>query len=422
MTTKEKNLLDLAKLYLPGGSNGNAITMDVIIEKGLGPKVWDIHGNEYIDYSLGSGPMLLGHSHPEVVDAVSSQITKGTTYFGLNKHMIDLAEEIISAVPCAESIRFANSGSEATFFAMRAARAFTQKEKILKFEGGFHGMSDYALMSMMPGKPQDFPIPTPDCEGIPESIRENVLIAPYNNSQITKQIIEKNHNEIGGIIVEPIQRVIPPKIEFLQSLRELATKYKIPLIFDEIVTGFRLDYGGAQTYYGVTPDICTLGKALSGGFPISAITGKKEIMEYFSSKNMSQNELVLQEGTMNGNPLCSIAALTTLKILKRPNTYKKLKQTGSQFIKAIKEKLFEFEIPAQITGEFCLFDIVFQNDPVVDYRSMLNRDKIKTKKLNKSLLDQGIYKNHSKYYLSTSHSEKEIEKTIDAIQLSFQKI
>ena len=419
---KEKNLLDLAKLYLPGGSNGNTITMDVIIDKGIGPKVWDVNGNEYIDYSLGSGPMLLGHSHPEVVDAVLSQMTKGTTYFGLNKNMIDLAEEIISSVPCAESIRFASSGSEATFFAMRAARAFTQKEKILKFEGGFHGMNYNALMSMMPEKPQDFPTPTPDCEGIPKSIHNNVLIAPYNNSKVTKQIIEENQDEIGGIIVEPIQRIIPPKIEFLKSLRELATKYQIPLIFDEIVTGFRLDYGGAQTYYGVVPDICTLGKALSGGFPISAITGKKEIMEYFSNKNNSENELVLQEGTMNGNPLSSIAALTTLKILKRPNTYRNLKRTGTQFINAIKEKLSELEIPAQVIGEFCLFDIVFQNDQVFDYRSMLNRDKNKTKKLNKLLLDKGIYKNHSKYYLSTAHGEQEIQKTINAIQLSLKKI
>ena len=422
MTTKEKNLLDLAKLYLPGGSNGNNITMDIIIDRGLGSKVWDTNGNEYLDYSLGSGPMLLGHSHPEVVDAVSSQISKGTTYFGLNKHMIDLAEEIISAVPCAESVRFANSGSEATFFAMRAARAFTQKEKILKFEGGFHGMSDYALMSMMPNQLQDFPSPTPDCEGIPESIRNSVLVAPFNNTEITKQIIENQHNEIGAIIIEPIQRVIPPKLEFLKSLRKLATKYKIPLIFDEIVTGFRLDYGGAQTYYGITPDICTLGKALSGGFPIAAITGKKEIMEYFSIQNKSEKELVLQEGTMNGNPLSSIAALTTLKILKQKNTYANLKKNGTQLINSIKQKLIELEISAQVIGEFCFFDIIFQKEPVIDYRSMQNRNKNKTKQLNKLLLSKGIYKNHSKYYLSTAHSEKEIEKTIDAIQLSFQKI
>ena len=181
-----------------------------------------------------------------------------------------LAEEIVQAVPCAEKVRFCSTGTEATLYAMRTARAFRGKDKILKFEGGFHGMNDYALMSMSPKKLLEFPQPEPDSAGIPESIASEVLIAPYNNIEITTAIIEGHHNEIGGVIVEPFQRLIPPKAGFLEGLREVTTHYEIPLIFDEVVTGFRFAYGGAQEYYGVIPDICTLGKAVAGGFPLTA--------------------------------------------------------------------------------------------------------------------------------------------------------
>ena len=215
---REKQALEKAAAYLPGGSNGNTVTMDMVIRGGRGPRVWDLSGNEYIDYALGSGPMLIGHANPEVVAAVSEQLSQGSTYFGLNEHAILLAEEIVRAVPCAEKVRFASSGTEATFFAMRAVRAYRGRDKILKFEGGFHGMNDYALHNMMPSDPPDFPTATPDGGGIPAAVSETMLIAPFNALETAASIIEANHNDLAGVIVEPFQRLLAPVPGFLEGL------------------------------------------------------------------------------------------------------------------------------------------------------------------------------------------------------------
>ena len=269
---RERHLVERAHAVLPGGSLGN-LSYDIVIERGEGSRIWDSSGNEYIDYLLGSGPMIVGHSHPEVVEAVREQLSKGVTFFGQNEAAILLAEEIVDAVPCAEKVRFSSTGSEATLYAMRAARAYRRRDKILKFEGGFHGMNDYALMSMGPSEPAEFPAPVPDSAGIPRSVQDEVLIAPFNDLETTRRIVEQHHDEIGGVIAEPFQRLIPPQPGFLQGLREMTEEFGIPLIFDETVTGFRFAYGGAQEFYGVTPDLCTLGKAVSGGFPAYRLGG-----------------------------------------------------------------------------------------------------------------------------------------------------
>ncbi|MCH9009620.1 MAG: aminotransferase class III-fold pyridoxal phosphate-dependent enzyme, partial [Chloroflexi bacterium] len=279
VSPQERELVEKAQRYLPGGSLGNAWG-GLVIQEGKGGRVRDVSGNEYVDFMLGSGPMLIGHANQEVADAVRQQLDKGTTFFADNEPAILLAEEISSAVPCAEKVRFSSSGTEATFYALRTARAFRRRDKILKFEGGFHGMHDYALMSMAPSDPPDFPQAKPDSAGIPRSIQDEVLIAPFNDIETTTAIIEKYHDELAAVIVEPFQRLLPPKEGFLQGLREVTLQYEIPLIFDEIVTGFRFAYGGAQEYYGVVPDMCTLGKVVAGGFPLSAVTGKDEIMSH----------------------------------------------------------------------------------------------------------------------------------------------
>ena len=217
---REREALYRAKKYLPGGSTGN-VYFDVVLREGRGSRVWDLSGNEYVDYLLGSGPMIVGHSHPEVVAAVLEQVQMGTTFFALSEPATRLAEAIVDAVPCAEKVRFVSSGSEATLYAMRIARAYRKRDKVLKFEGGFHGMSDYALMSMAPSKPADFPLATPDSAGIPATVRSEVLIAPFNDIETTIAIIERHHDDIGGVIVEPFQRVIPPMPGFLQGLREV---------------------------------------------------------------------------------------------------------------------------------------------------------------------------------------------------------
>ena len=418
---EEKTILSKASSLLPGGSNGNTVTMDTIIARGEGPRVWDMSGNEYIDYALGSGPMLIGHSHPSVIAAVEKQLSKGFTYFALNEHMVLLAEEIVRAIPCAEKVRFASTGTEATFFAMRAVRAYRKKDKILKFEGGFHGMNDYALMSMSPTESLEFPNPSPDSLGMPDSITENVLIAPFNDIETTSSIIQRHHNELAGVIIEPLQRIIPPKPGFLEGLRDVTQQYHVPLIFDEIVTGFRFAYGGAQEYYGVTPDLCTLGKAVAGGFPLTVVTGKAEIMDYFAPGSHG-SDYVMQEGTLNGNPIASLAGLATLEVLRTDGIYDHLFATGTRLMDGLRDLLFQAEIPAQIIGEPPMFDVVFTDHAIENYRDTLDRDKEKLIRFTNLLRDRGIFKNNAKYYVSTSHGEKEVEQTLEAWRSALQEL
>ena len=277
---QEMALVTLGNRVLPGGGFGN-LTSDIVIAEGQGGRVRDVSGNEYVDFLLGSGPMFVGHAHPEVVAAVQAQIPKGVTFFANNEQGIRLAAAIVDAVPCADQVRFTSTGTEADTYAMRLARAFRKRDKILKFEGGFHGMSEYSLQSMAPKRPGNFPQASPDSPGIPRSVAGDMLIAPFNDADMAASIIRENRDDLAGVIVEPFQRLIPPRPGFLQALREVTTECGIPLIFDEIVTGFRFAYGGAQEYYGVVPDICTLGKIVAGGFPLAAVTGRADIMRHF---------------------------------------------------------------------------------------------------------------------------------------------
>ena len=324
---EEQALIDTAQRVLPAGSFGN-LAGDVVIARGQGGRVWDLSGNEYVDFLLGSGPMLVGHAHPEVMAAVQEQVPLGTTYFANNQHGIRLAAEIVDAMACADKVRFVSSGSEATFYAMRAARAHRRRDKILKFEGGFHGMSDYALMSMAPAQPGNFPQAIPDSAGIPQRVRDEVLIAPFNDAETAASLIREHAEDLGGVIVEPFQRLVPPKPGFLESLRAITKEHGIPLIFDEVVTGFRFAYGGAQAYYGVVPDLCALGKVVGGGFPLAAIAGSDEIMAHFD-KSTAGDSFLPQIGTLSGNPVAAAAGLATLEILKRPGAYDQLFATGA---------------------------------------------------------------------------------------------
>ena len=420
-TEEEQRLIQKAHDYLPAGNFGN-LAKDLIVRSGRGGHIWDISGNEYIDYLLGSGPMLVGHAHPEVVAAVHEQVERGSTFFASNEHAILLAEEIVNAVPCAEKVRFSSSGSEATLYAMRTARAYRNRDKILKFEGGFHGMNDYALMSMGPANPLDFPHPTPDSAGIPRSVQGEMLIAPFNDIETTSAIIERHHDELAGVIVEPFQRLTPPKAGFLEGLREVTKHYGIPLIFDEVVTGFRLAYGGAQEYYGVTPDLCTLGKACAGGYPLTAIAGSDELMSQFEPAAMESGGYVPQVGTLSGNPVAAAAGLATLRILRREGTYERLFATGRQLMVALQRLLDEAEIPAQVAGEAPVFDVYFTDVEITDYRSTLSRDKGMLNRFNELLLDSGILKSDSKFYISTAHTSEDVGRTIEAFASAVDRL
>jgi len=409
----ELGLIATAKRVLPGGTFGN-FTADVVIREGSGGRVWDESGNEYVDFLLGSGPMLVGHGHPEVTAAVQAQLPLGTTFFASNRHGIALAEAIVAAVPCAEQVRFVTSGTEADLYAMRVARAFRKRDKILKFEGGYHGMSDYALISLAPKRPGNFPQGVPDSAGIPHSVREEMLVAPFNDIETVASLIREHRDELAGIIIEPFQRLIPPAPGFLQALRKITAEHGIPLIFDEVVTGFRFAYGGAQEYYGVTPDLCTLGKVIGGGFPLAAIAGRADMMAHFDKSLVGDEGFLMQVGTLSGNPIAAVAGLATLDILKRPGAYERIFATGRELKSALAEMLKRAGLPAQVIGEPPLFDVVFSSEEIRDYRGTLRGDAELLAQFNKLLRERGILKGESKYYISLAHTADDIRHTCAA--------
>ena len=417
----ELALMEKARAVLPGGGFGN-LGFDVVISEGRAGHVWDASGNEYIDYLLGSGPMLIGHGHPDVLAAVEAQIPRGTTFFANNESGILLAEEIVDAMACADKVRFMSSGSEATFYAMRVARAHHKRDKILKFEGGFHGMNDYALMSMAPKRPGNFPQAVPDSAGIPQRVRDEVLIAPFNDPDTVASLIKEHHEDLGGIIVEPFQRLLPPEPGFLETLRQLATEYSIPLIFDEVVTGFRLAYGGAQAYYGVTPDLCAMGKIIGGGFPLAAIMGRSDIMSHFDKTAVADESFMPQIGTLSGNPVAAVAGLATLDILDRPGAYEKIFATGSALMEGLEALLEASGVPAVVIGEPPLFDVFFTQAEVKDYRGMQTNDTERTQRFNATLRENGILKGDSKFYVSLAHDEADVAKTLDAFAAAVKSI
>ena len=347
---RELALVEKARQFMPAGGLGNT-GAEIIVREGRGGRVWDESGNEYIDYLIGSGPMLAGHAHPKVNAAVRKQVELGSTFFANNRYAIELAEAIAEAVPCAEQVRFVSSGTEADAYAMRLARGYRGRDKILKFEGGYHGMSDWGLMSLAPKRPGNFPRPVPDSAGIPDTLGDEVLVAPYNNLDAVASLIGEHGDEIAGVIVEPVQRIIPPAKGFLEGLRELTDKHGIVLIFDEVVTGFRMAYGGAQEHYGITPDLCTLGKACGGGYPLAAVAGREEIMAHFDAGRVGEERFLFQVGTLSGNPIAAVAGLATLEVLREPGTYERLHATGRRLMEGLQERLGEHGFEAEVIGE-----------------------------------------------------------------------
>jgi len=327
--------------------------------------------------------MLLGHGHPEVLDAVQSQLGKGMTFFANNSASIELAEEIINAVPCAEQVRYVTSGGEADMYALRLARAFTGKNKILKFEGGYHGMS-----------------------------------ADFNDIESVRALLDEYGHDVAAIIVEPLQRIIPPAPGFLKDLRDECTARSIILIFDEIVTGFRLSYGGAQEEYNVIPDLCSLGKIIGGGFPLAAVAGRKEIMDHFDKSVVGQDKFLMQLGTLSGNPVAAVAGLKTMEILRRGENYQTLRNTGERIMKMITKVLDRDGHPHIVLGHPTLFDIGFTSTQVTDYRSWLAVDVKKNAAFNKTLRGKGIFKSPGKLYPSLAITEEDLQITEAALDMA----
>lgn len=409
-----------ANEVLPAGGFGN-FDPGIIISRGEGSRVWDEDDNEYIDYLIGSGPMLLGHGHPEVMEAVLEQLPKGMTFFANNSKGIELAEAIVDAVPCCEQIRFVASGGEADMYAIRLARAYTGRNKILKFEGGYHGMSAEAQMSLAPSREVNFPQPVPDSAGIPEGVAEQMLIAPFNDLDAVSNLLEE-HDDIAAVMVEPLQRIIPAVPGYLQGLRDLCDKHNVLLIFDEIVTGFRLAYGGAQEKYGVTPDICTLGKITGGGFPLAALGASAEIMKHFDKSQVGEEGWLMQLGTLSGNPVASVAGLKTMEILRRDGAYDRLRNIGKSLQNMQSDALEHAGIPHRICGDETLFDIYFTENACRDYRSAKHDDPQRNVTYNSVLRACGVFKAPGKLYPSMAITEADLEQTREAVQRAVDAI
>ena len=405
-------LVETARRVLPAGGFGN-VSSDLIIRAGRAGRVWDESGNEYIDYMLGAGPMLIGHAHPEVNEAVHEQVENGTGFFMNNRHGIALAAAIVEAVPCAEQVRFVSTGSEANAFAIRLVRAFRKRDKILRFEGGFHGMSDATLMSFAPKRLSNFPQPVPDSAGIPQGVRDDILVASYNDIDTFAGMLREHGDALAGVLMEPVQRILPPRPGFLEGVRELTARHDVPLVFDEIVTGFRLAFGGAQAYYGVVPDVCTLGKVLGGGYPLAAIAGREDIMAHFDVGRVGPDEHLLQLGTLSGNPVAARAGLATLEVLRRPGTYEGLFATGERLMQGLAERLAEHRVEAAVVGLPPWFDAVFARGPIEDYRDVRRGDGAAHERLNALLLERGILKGKSRYAVSTAHTDRDVADTLE---------
>ncbi len=409
----EEHLLDKAQRVLPGGSFGNTAA-ELVIARGQGSRVWDEEGREYIDYLIGSGPMLIGHNHPDVTAAARRQLELGSTFFANNRQGIELAEVIADAVPCADKVRFTSTGSEADAFVMRLARAFTDRDKILKFEGGYHGYSEYGLMSLAPKQPGNSYRPIRDSAGIPQNTTENILVAPFNDADAVEGLIREHSGEVAAVFMEPLQRLIPPRPGFLEAMRRLTLEHDMLLVFDEVVTGFRLAYGGAQEFYDVVPDLCTLGKAIGGGFPLAAVAGRDDIMALFDRERAEPDRFVPMVGTLSGNPVAAAAGLATLEVLRQPGSYERLFATGERLMSGLSDCLVRSGLDAQVVGSPIMFDVIFAGGDIRNYRDTLRGDTDLLKRFNKELLARGVLKADSKFYISLALDEGDVRQTLEA--------
>jgi glutamate-1-semialdehyde 2,1-aminomutase len=406
----------LGAFRLPPGQN-------FIVSHGVGSKIYDVAGRQYIDYLLGSGPLILGHAHQAVVQAVQKQAELGSTFYAISEPAIQLAEEIIRAVPCSETVKFVSSGTEATFHAMRIARTFTGKPKVLKFEGGFHGVSDYALMSSLSGQTTEYPKPIPDSAGIPQEIESDVLISQWNDISLTEHILDQYKDEIAAVICEPLQRSLSPIPQFLEELREVTRRHGVLLIFDEVVTGFRLAYGGAQTHYGVVPDIATFGKALACGYPIGVVTASKEIMDVTDPSRRGVSPLAHLGGTMNGNPISTSAGLATLVELRTEGTYEYLYRIASRLTAGIRDIAARHNESVAVVGEGPVFQIFFTATPPTNYSEVLATDRARARAFGLNCVERGLFLNPAdKMYISTAHTESDVDRTLDIFEAAIEAL
>ncbi len=410
---------------MPGGVNSpvrafKSVHMDpIFMERGKGSKIYDIDGNEYIDYVLSWGPLIHGHANDQVVEALKKATEMGTSFGAPTLSENKLAKLVIERVPSIEIVRMVNSGTEATMSALRLARGYTSRNKILKFEGCYHGHGDSLLIKAGSGVAT---LGLPDSPGVPEGIAKNTITVPYNDLEAVKYAFEQFGEDLAGVIVEPVagnMGVVPPQPGFLEGLREITTQFGTLLIFDEVMTGFRVDYHCAQGYFGVTPDITCLGKVIGGGLPVGAYGGRADIMEQIAPAGP-----IYQAGTLSGNPLAMAAGYETLSQLK-PEDYKEFKKKADRLEEGLTKAAEKYDIPHCINRAGSMIGFFFTNEKVINY------DVAKTSNLEyfasyyREMANEGVFLPPSQFeglFLSTAHSEEDIENTIQAAEKAFSKL
>lgn len=422
----EDRLFDEAKRSIPGGVNSPVRSfkavggVPVFIDRAAGSRLYSESGKELIDYCLSWGALILGHAHPEVTKELEKAISRGTSFGAVTKLETELADLIVNAVPSVEQVRLTNSGTEAVMGAVRLARAHTRKNKIIKFEGAYHGHADYLLAKSGSGMAT---LGIPDSPGVPEDFTKHTILLPYNDLKKVEETVEKYRKELSAIIVEPIAAncgVILPEKDFLQGLRTITDKFGIVLIFDEVITGFRLSYGGAQEFFGINPDLTCLGKIVGGGLPIGAFGGKKEIMELLAPEGD-----VYQAGTLSGNPIAVTAGINTLKILKKNSPYKTLAERTKKLCKGIEVISKKNGMVVKINHIGSMFSVFFTDRDVKNYDGAKTQDMEMFKIFFHGLLEKGVYFSPSGFesnFLSIAHNNGEIEDTIEAVKETFKNM
>ena len=420
--SKSKQLFQQAKKIMPGGVSSPVRAFRAVggqplfIERGEGPHLFDVDGNKYIDYVLSWGPLILGHAHPDVVAALDEAISRGTSYGAPNSLEIELVQLIQEFMPNLEMIRFVNSGTEATMSALRLARAYTGRNKIIKFEGCYHGHADQLLVRAGSGVAT---LGLPDSPGIPPTSAEDTLIAHYNDLENVADIFKRYPDQIAAVIVEPVagnMGVVPPVDGFLDGLRNLTLKYKTLLIFDEVMTGFRVHPGGAQTLYGIEPDITTLGKVIGGGLPVGAYGGRREIMEMIAPSGS-----VYQAGTLSGNPLAMTAGITTLRVLQSADKWALMETAAQRLAEGIQKSAQEAGVSIQQTRVGTMFSTFFTDHPILDWPSVETCDTLRFSSFFQGMLSRGIYLAPSQFeagFISTEHDEAVVDATVQAARAS----
>ncbi len=397
----------------PGGANGEfGLPPELVrvVARGHGARVWDTDGREYFDFTMAWGSALTGHSHPRVVEAVGKALHEGLNFAAVHRRSVELAERVIDQCPCVEKVRFVASGTEATFMCLRIARAYTGRRKVVKFEGAYHGQHPIGVTSMV--RSGQVPLPRADSSGAGAPwVEDDVLVAPFNDLTRTEAILRAHHEDIAVVIVEPIHRCLVPQPGFLEGLRQLTRDLNMVLVFDEVVTGFRLAPGGAQEYYGVAPDLAAYGKALASGLSLGAYGGTAALMECVAERHLGEDQYVWSASTTGGNPVSCAAALATLEVLGRPGTYEQLHELGRRFRSLMRQVLEDTGVAGTILGDGPLAQVAFSDEPVLDQASWLRSDRKRGAAVMLELFQHGIFLNpmSTKLYLSLAHDESVLQ-------------